>query len=115
MQFTLKGGRIENGNRHSGRSRLAAVFISAVVLSLATANAGNAQELAEEASVPPVVDDAGPLIVPPQPAPVIPKHEKGFDLKGWKNLVPDLAKEQKKTWLFPFSVARGKHVKSTAI
>jgi len=115
MQFTLKGGRIENGSRRSGRSRLVAVFINAVILTLATAHAGNAQELAGEASVPPVDDGAGSLIVPPQPAPVIPKHEKGFDFKGWKNLVPDLAKEQKKTWLFPFSVARGKHVKSTAV
>src|SRR5712671_2836028 len=39
--------------------------------------------------------------------------EKGFDMDGWKRLVPDLASEQKKMWLFPLSAARGRHLKPT--
>jgi membrane-associated phospholipid phosphatase len=33
--------------------------------------------------------------------------------KGWKQLPKDLVRDQKQMWLFPVSVARGKHLKPT--
>jgi len=115
MQFGTRGGRFESGIEVFGSSRWTATFLSAVIIILVAVNTVNAQELAEEAIIPPVEEGAAPVIVLPDAPLEISKRDKGFDLEGWRNLVPDLASEQKKTWLFPFSVARGKHLKSTAI
>jgi hypothetical protein len=74
----------------------------------------NAQELLPEESSDPSIEGAAPVTVPPDSPEKISAHDKGFDLEGWRDLIPDLAAEQKKTWLFPFS-ARGKHLKHTAV
>ncbi len=35
--------------------------------------------------------------------------ERGFYLEGWKKLVPELARDQKRIWLFPAAAARGRN------
>src|SRR5436309_2050734 len=38
-------------------------------------------------------------------------REKGFDIEGWRRLIPDLLSEQKQMWLFPIKAAKGDHVR----
>jgi len=45
------------------------------------------------------------------PAPDLPKKE--IDWKGWLQFVPNVLHDQKRIWLFPVSVARGRHLKPT--
>lgn len=35
---------------------------------------------------------------------------RGFYLEGWKKLAPNLLRDQKRIWLFPAAVARGRHL-----
>src|SRR4030095_5711109 len=44
-----------------------------------------------------------------------PTAGKGFDWTGWKRLTPNLVADQKKVWLFPLEVARGRHLKPTLL
>jgi membrane-associated phospholipid phosphatase len=63
-----------------------------------------------------------PAIPPPpggraEPAPsidpIIARKTRGFDWEGWKRLTPNLIDDQKTVWLFPLSVAKGRHIKPT--
>jgi len=92
-----------------------ASLVCAAILIVLSATPVHAQEFAEEARISPADEAAAPLAVVPENPPEFSGHDKGFDLDGWRNLVPDLAAEQKKTWLFPFTAAKQKHLKSTAI
>ena len=60
----------------------------------------------------PAQTEAAPLQQPVPPAPP-PEKTRGFDWAGWKRLVPNLASDQKKVWLFPLEVAKGRHLKPT--
>jgi len=51
----------------------------------------------------------------PAPPSVAEIHEKGFYRDGWKQVGPDVVRDQKPIWLFPVSVARGHHVKATLV
>ena len=73
---------------------------------------------AQDVSAP--IEDPSKSVPPessaqPEPsiAPIIPPKTKGFDWTGWKRLTPNLIGDQKTVWLFPVSVAKGHHVKST--
>ena len=58
-----------------------------------------------------LTDEAPAQPAPPTPAPALPG--KGIYGKGWKGLGPNLLRDQKEIWLFPVSLARGKHLKPT--
>lgn len=70
-----------------------------------TASFASAQEVAapEEPAIP----------ENPGLAAIRPPAGKGFDWTGWKRLTPNLLADQKKVWLFPLEVARGRHLKPT--
>jgi membrane-associated phospholipid phosphatase len=70
----------------------------------------------------PAQDSAPPIPVPDaseataaqpidKPAPVAPA--RGFYRDWWKQLGPNVIRDQKPIWLFPVSVAKGNHVKPT--
>jgi PAP2 superfamily len=50
---------------------------------------------------------------PETPATPTAPGTKGFYGKGWRDLGPNLLRDQASIWLFPVSVARGHHVKPT--
>jgi membrane-associated phospholipid phosphatase len=57
--------------------------------------------VAEQTSLAPT-----PVAAPGKPA-------KGIYWGGWKQLGPDVVRDQKSIWLFPVSVAQGNHLKAT--
>jgi membrane-associated phospholipid phosphatase len=97
------------------RSLRTAVSFSALIAILGSPNPTGAQDLADNLLLPPVEEAAAPIVPPPISPPAITADDNGFDLEGWRNLVPDLASEQRKIWLFPFSASTGKHLKATAV
>ena len=58
-----------------------------------------------------LTDEAAAQLAPPPPEPALP--ERGIYWEGWKQLAPNILRDQKKVWLFPVSVARGEHLKPT--
>lgn len=74
-----------------------------IILFLSCVAAAKAQDIPVEATtgIEPTADAA------------LPNPEKGFDWAGWKRLTPNLVRDQKKVWLFPLSLAQGKHLKPT--
>src|SRR6185295_20299238 len=95
--------------------RVRLIHTSALLLSIMAAllQVCNAQDVTPEDSSEPPIEGAAPVELLPISPEKNSVHDKGFDLEGWRKLVPDLAAEQKKTWLFPFTV-RGKQLKHTA-
>jgi hypothetical protein len=88
-------------------------------LALILAVALGAQQLCagQEAAPPAPAPAANPEVVAPaSPAPgtVAPiAPAKGFYRDWWKQLGPNVVRDQKPIWLFPVSVAKGKHLKPT--
>jgi len=60
---------------------------------------------------PALTDEAATQPAPPAPAPA--PRDTGIYWKGWKQVGPNVLRDQKQVWLFPVSVARGHHLKPT--
>lgn len=89
---------------------------------LLLASLGAQQRCAAQDAIPPepaaevtpeIADASEAQPAPPAPAPTPP--ERGIYWKGWKQLAPNILRDQKDVWLFPVSVARGKHLKPTLV
>jgi membrane-associated phospholipid phosphatase len=79
-------------------------------MSLALQPLGQAQDPVPPAPLQDAVERTAPRISE-DPAPV--KPARGFYRDGWKQLGPNVFRDQKPIWLFPVSVARGNHVLPT--
>jgi membrane-associated phospholipid phosphatase len=79
-----------------------------LLLFILTASFAKAQDVAAPEETPAIAET-------PSLAAIRPPAGKGFDWTGWKRLTPNLVADQKKVWLFPLEVARGRHLKPTLL
>ena len=85
-------------------------------LALILAAALSAQQwcAGQDAAPPLPAPDATPVLVAPAtPAPASVAPTKGIYRDWWKQLGPNMVRDQKAIWLFPVSVAKGQHLKPT--
>src|SRR5271169_1861431 len=103
------------------RNRLLILLVGVFVLSQRCAAQENARLSPEDVAEPAPLASGPPSSVPASPDPsasgpavaapvsrITPEREI-----SWRLLVPNLLQDQRQIWMFPVSVARGKHPKPT--